>query len=67
LPEEVIGYQGTQFVSSFTHSLSQFLAIQVVASMAYHPQMHGQTKRVNQEVEQFFQLSINQHQDDWYD
>ena len=35
--------------------------------MTYHPQMDGQTKRVNQEVEQFLQLSMNQHQDDWYD
>ena len=35
--------------------------------MAYHPQMDSQTKIVNQEVEQFLQLFMNQMQDDWYD
>jgi len=35
--------------------------------MAYHPQTVGQTERVNQEVEQFLQLFVNQQQDDWYD
>src|SRR5882724_811654 len=34
--------------------------------MAYHPQMDSQTKRVNQEVEQFLQLFVNQRKDDWY-
>jgi len=29
--------------------------------------MDGQTERVNQEVEQFLLLLMNQHQDDWYD
>ena len=35
--------------------------------MAYHPQGDGQTERVNQELEQFLQLFINQRQDDWDD
>ena len=34
---------------------------------AYHPQTDGQTERVNQEVEQFLRLVVNQRQDDWYD
>lgn len=32
---------------------------------AYHPQTDGQTEQVNQEVEQYLQLFINYHQDDW--
>ena len=35
--------------------------------MAYHLQMDGQPKRVNQEVEQFLCLFVNKRQDDWYD
>src|SRR5882672_8196116 len=35
--------------------------------MAYHPQTDGKTERVNQEVEQFLRLFINQWQDDWYE
>src|SRR5882672_10556592 len=54
-------------VSNFTRSLSQLLGIRVVASMAYHPQTDGQTERVNQEVEQFLRLFVNQWQDDWYE
>src|SRR5882672_2249324 len=67
LPEEVISDRGTQFVSNFTRSLSQLLGIRVVASTAYHPQMDGQTEWVNQEVEQFLRLFVNQRQDDWYE
>jgi len=67
LPEEVISDQGTQFVSSFMHNLSQLLGIKVAASTTYHPQTDGQTERFNQEVEQFLQLFLNQHQDDWYE
>ena len=35
--------------------------------MAYHSQTDGQTERVNQEVQQFLWLFMNQWQDDWYD
>src|SRR5882672_11676550 len=66
LPEEVISDRGMQFLSNFTWSLSQLLGIWVAASTAYHPQMDGQTERVNQEVEQFLLLFVNQLQDDWY-
>src|SRR5882724_6355918 len=46
-------------------SLSQLLKIRIAASTTYHPQTDGQTERVNQEVEQFLQLFVNQRQDDW--
>jgi len=65
LPEEVFSDQGTQFVSKFMHSLSQLLKIRLAASTMYHPQTDSQMERVNQEVEQFLQLFVNQCQDDW--
>jgi len=67
LPKEVISDQGTQFVSNFARNLSQLLGIKVAASTAYPPQTDSQTERVNQEVEQFLWLFVNQHQDDWYE
>jgi len=67
LPEEVISHRGPQFVSNFMCGLSEILGIKVVASTAYHPQTDGQTECVNQEVEQFLHLFVNQRQDDWYD
>ena len=67
LPKEVISDRGPQFVLNFMQGLSKILGIKVAASMAYHPQMDGQTKCVNQEVEQFLCLFVNQRQDNWYD
>src|SRR5882724_2693284 len=67
LPEEVISNRGTQFVSSFMCNLSQFLGIKVAALTAYHPQTNGQTEQVNQEVQQFLWLFVNQCQDNWYE
>ena len=67
LLEEVISDQGPQFVSNFMRGLSEILGIKVAASTAYHLQTDGQTKRVNQEVEQFLCLFVNQRQDNWYD
>jgi len=52
-------------MSNFMHSLSQLLKIRIAESTAYHPQTDGQTERVNQEVEQFLRLFVNQCQDDW--
>ena len=49
------------------HRLSEILRIKVAASTAYHLQMNGQTECINQEVEQFLYLFVNQRQDNWYD
>jgi hypothetical protein len=47
--------------------LYSLLSIQGVPSTAWHPQTDGQTKRANQEVEQYLRLFTNYHQDDWLD
>src|SRR5882724_114710 len=52
-------------MSNFMRSLSQLLKIRIAVSTAYHLQTDGQTERVNQQVEQFLQLFVNQRQDDW--
>ena len=62
LPEDVITDRGPQLGSNFMHDLSEILESKVAASTAYHPQMDGQTERVNQEVEQFPHLFVNQRQ-----
>ena len=33
--------------------------------MAYHPETNGQTKQVNQILEQYLWVYINYQQDDW--
>ena len=54
-------------MSNFMWGLSETLGIKVAASTAYHPQTDGQTERINQEVEQFLHLFVNQRQDNWSD
>ena len=51
----------------FTRELYWLLGIKLVTTMVYHPQSDGQTERVNQELEQYMHLFVNQRQDDWDD
>jgi hypothetical protein len=45
--------------------LYRLLGIKIGASTAYYPQTDGQTEWVNQELEQFIQLFVNECQDNW--
>ena len=47
--------------------LNKLLGINTIASTAYHPQTDGQTECINQEIEQYLRLFVNQCQDDWYE
>jgi len=67
LPKCVVSDHGPQFVASFTKELYRLLGIRLSSSTAWHPQMDGQTERVNQELDQFLRLFINERQNDWYD
>jgi hypothetical protein len=67
LPRKVVSDRGPQFVAEFTRELYRLLGVKLAATTAYHPQGDGQTERVNQELEQYLRLFINQRQDDWAD
>jgi transposase InsO family protein len=67
LPRNVVSDRGVQFVREFTRELYRLLAIRIAASTAYHPQTDGQTERVNQELEQYLRIFVNERQDDWDD
>src|SRR3981189_1543793 len=64
-PRVVISDHGPQFVANFTCELYRLIGIKLVTLTTYHPQTDGQTERVNQELEQFLRLFVNQRQDDW--
>jgi transposase InsO family protein len=51
-PHIVISDRGPQFVADFTRELYCLIGIKLATSTAYHPQTDGQTKHVNQELEQ---------------
>jgi len=65
LPRRVVSDRGPQFIVEFTQELYRLLGIKLAATTTYHPQGDGQTERVNQELEQYLRLFINQRQDDW--
>jgi len=67
LPKRVVSNRGPQFVALFTKELYRLLGIRLSSSIAWHPQTDGQTERVNQELDQFLCLFVNERQDDWYD
>jgi len=67
LPKYVVSDCGPQFVTHFTRELYQLLGIKLVSSTAWHPQTDGQTERVNQELDQYLWLFVNEWQDNWYD
>jgi len=67
LPKHVVSDCGPQFVALFTKELYRLLGIRLSSSTAWHPQTDGQTEHVNQELDQFLRLFVNERQDDWYD
>jgi len=67
LLKHVVSDRGPQFVARFTKELYRLLGIKLASSTAWHPQTDGQMERVNQELDQYLQLFVNEWQDDWYD
>jgi len=45
--------------------LNELLGIKTKLLIAFHPQTDGQTERMNQELEQYFRMFINHHQEQW--
>jgi len=67
LPKRVVSDCGPQFVASFTKELYRLLGIRLSSSTAWYLQTDGQTERINQELDQFLRLFVNERQNDWYD
>jgi len=66
LPKYVVSDRRPQFVARFTKELYRLLGIKLASSTAWHPQTDRQTERVNQELDQYLRLFVNERQDDWY-
>jgi len=45
--------------------LNQMLEINTKLSTAFHPQIDGQTERMNQELEQYLRMFTNYRQEQW--
>ena len=67
LPESIISDRGAQFAVGMMRELNNLLGIQTKLLTAYYPQMDRQTKRINQELEQYLRVFINHRQEQWLD
>jgi len=67
LPESIITDRGVQFAVEMMRELNCMLGIDTKLSMAYHPQIDGQTKRMNQDLEQYLRMFIDHWQEQWPD
>jgi len=65
LPESVVLDRGPQFAAELTKELNRMLGIETRLSIAFHPQMDGQTERMNQELEQYLRFFVDHRQKDW--
>ena len=67
LPSLVVSERDGQFIAQFTQELYRLLGIKIAASTTYHPQTDGQTECLNQELEQYICLFVNEWQSNWDD
>jgi len=65
LPESIILDRGPQFAAGLMRELNKMLGIKTKLSTAFHPQTDGQTKRINQELEQYLRMFIDHRQEQW--
>jgi transposase InsO family protein len=50
-PKIIVSDRGTQFVAKFWRSIHKLMGTTLSYNTAFHPQIDGQTKRVNQVLE----------------
>jgi len=65
LPESMVSDRGPQFAAELTKELNRMLGIEMRLSIAFHPQMDGQTEWMNQELEQYLWFFVDHKQKDW--
>jgi len=61
----VTSNRGSEFVSNFFQSLGTALDMQLHFTSGYHPEGDGQTKHMNQTLEQYLCIYCNYQQDNW--
>jgi hypothetical protein len=65
VPKKIVSDRGTQFTSKFWERLHETLDTQLRFSSTYHPQTDGQTKRVNQILEDMLRACALQYERSW--
>jgi hypothetical protein len=61
----IISDRGSQFVARFWEQLHASLGTHLIHSLTYHPQMDGQTKQVNQILEDMLRAHVLEDHGSW--
>jgi transposase InsO family protein len=61
----IIYDRGSQFIARFWEQLHASLGTHLIHSLAYHPQTDGQTKRVNQILEDMLRTCVMEYSGSW--
>jgi hypothetical protein len=67
MPKEIVSNRDTKFTSNFWKSLMVGLDTKLLFSTTYHPQTDGQTKRVNQILEDMLRMHVIHQPKKWED
>ena len=67
LLQSIISNRGPQFMAELMRELNRMLGIKNKMLIVFYPQTDGQTKRVNQELEQYLRMFIDHRQEQWLD
>ena len=65
LPERIVSDRGPQFTAELMKELNRMLGIETKLSTVFYPQTDGQTKQMNQELEQYLRSFVDYRQKDW--
>jgi hypothetical protein len=65
IPSHIMSDRGSEFVSHFFCSLGKALDICLHFTSGFHPEGDGQTKCMNQTLEQYLHIYCNYQQDNW--
>ncbi|MCO5595420.1 hypothetical protein L7F22_049462 [Adiantum nelumboides] len=65
VPDRIISDRDAKFTSKFWQAMFQSLRTQLNLNTAYHPETDGQTKRVNQVIEDILRAYCNQQPQKW--
>jgi transposase InsO family protein len=63
--KKIVSDQGTQFTSQYWQKIHESLGTKLNFSIAYHPQTDGQTKRINQILEDMLRACALQYGTSW--
>ena len=65
LPESIVLDRELQFVAEMMKKLNRMLGIKTKLSTSFYPQTDGQTRRMNQELEQYLRFFVDYKQNNW--